>query len=73
MLIQKVFGHTALIDETGYRFGLFDGIQTVNITATPNNNKAFLRWEGAGATLGDSTSQQTTLLVDKDLFCNWIF
>jgi len=69
----KGFGHTALIDETGYRFGLFAEPQTVNITATPNNNKSFLRWEGAGAVFGDSASQQTTLLVDKDLFITGYF
>ena len=69
----KGFGHTALIEETGYRFGLFAEPQTVNVTATPNNNKSFLRWEGAGAVFGDSTSQQTTLLVDKDLFVTGYF
>jgi len=76
-LLSSESNSTVKIDETTYPWGLFQEPQTVNITATPgtavDKKIVFSHWEGAGATLGNSNSAQTTLEVDKDLSVTGFF
>ena len=76
-LLSSESSSTVKIDETTYPWGLFQEPQTVNITATPgtatDKKILFSHWEGAGATLGNSNSSQTTLEVNKDLSVTGFF
>jgi hypothetical protein len=61
------------IDETTYKWGLFNSDQTINLTALPGNGAGFSHWTGYGATFGDPNNQNTTTFVDKDLSITGVF
>jgi hypothetical protein len=61
------------IDETTYKWGIFNGDQTINLTALPGNGGGFSHWTGYGATFGDFSNRNTTTFVDKDLSITGVF
>jgi len=64
--------NTVVIDETTYKWGMFAGPQTINLSAEgysdgQGNDCVFSEWTSSNANFGDSSSANTTVFVDTDL------
>jgi hypothetical protein len=61
------------IQETSYRWGMFNGSQTINLRALPGQNAGFSHWTGYGASFSDPLDASASVLVDKDLSITGVF
>jgi hypothetical protein len=64
--------NTVVIDETTYKWGMFAGPQTINLSAEgysdgQGKDCVFSEWTSSNANFGDSSSANTTVFVDTDL------
>ena len=60
------------IEETTYKWGLFNSAQTINISATPysdafGNDCVFENWDSSQASFANEFSPNTSVLVDQDM------
>jgi len=62
--------NTVVIDETEYKWGIFESPQTINLSAVGYSDQivscVFREWTSSNVTFEDSTSANTSVFVDTD-------
>ena len=62
------------IDDTGYKWGMFNGDQNITIRALPaDSNTTFSYWQGDGVNFGNNSVSVTDVLIDQSASITGVF
>ena len=68
-----IYNNSVYIEESTYKWGIFDGSANINLNGDIDPNCTFVEWKSSNATITDSATLNTTAFIDNHTSITGVF